>query len=88
MDYRVAHWVRAANRNQGARGRKSQWGPPPNWPVSAYDCVGEQCAKHTQHAKHAHSRGLGACPPRKILKFILQEMQSRGILSQLYSPIH
>ena len=36
--------TRAANRNQGAWGRKSQWGPPPNWPVSAYDCVGEQCA--------------------------------------------
>ena len=56
---------RAANRNQGARGRKSQWGPPPNWPVSAYDCVGEQCAKHTQHAKHAHSRGVWGHAPQE-----------------------
>ena len=26
------------------------------------------CIAYSQNVQHAHTRGLGACPPRKILK--------------------
>ena len=35
-------------------------------------------AKHPQYAKHAYSRGPGACPPRKFLKIRCQKSEFDG----------
>ena len=37
-------------------------------PVQQTWTLHQQCAKHTQHAKHANARGSGGMPPKKILK--------------------
>ena len=44
---------------------------------------GSRRAKHTRHAKHANSRGVGGMPPppppRKILKIRCQEIEFGSI---------